>query len=120
MLSPSPSAANNPAARRIRSEYIAPEIIANKGHSAPADWWSLGVFIYELLTGLTPFEADSDNPMDTYEKIMKGKYIAYKETAQAQGNAPPLRSSVESPATKHGARRVLDKSSQPLYRSRSP
>jgi hypothetical protein len=38
----------------------------------------------EFLTGLTPFEADSENPMDTYEKIMKGKYIAYAETAQAE------------------------------------
>ena len=38
----------------------------------------------EFLTGLTPFEADSENPMDTYEKIMKGKYIVYAETALAQ------------------------------------
>ena len=38
----------------------------------------------EFLTGLTPFEAESENPMDTYHKIMTGKYIAYAETAQAQ------------------------------------
>ena len=34
-----------------------------QGHSAPADWWSVGVLLYEFLTGLTPFEADTDNPM---------------------------------------------------------
>ncbi len=28
-------------------EYIAPEIIANKGHAAPADWWSVGILICE-------------------------------------------------------------------------
>jgi hypothetical protein len=38
----------------------------------------------EFLTGITPFESESENPMDTYEKIMKGKYIVYAETAQAK------------------------------------
>lgn len=36
-------------------EYLAPEIIDNKGHGKAADWWSLGAIIYEMLTGLPPF-----------------------------------------------------------------
>lgn len=32
-------------------EYVAPEIIMNKGHDFGADCWSLGVLIFELLTG---------------------------------------------------------------------
>ena len=46
------------------------------------DWWLKQ--LDEFLTGLTPFEAESENPMDTYEKIMKGKYVVYAETSQAQ------------------------------------
>lgn len=32
-------------------EYVAPEVIMNKGHDFGADCWSLGILIFELLTG---------------------------------------------------------------------
>ncbi|GAA5988702.1 hypothetical protein JCM10908_003682 [Rhodotorula pacifica] len=53
-------------------EYLAPEIITATGHGAAADWWALGVLLFELLAGYPPFFAD--NPLEIYEKILKGKF----------------------------------------------
>jgi len=36
-------------------EYMAPEIILREGHNKDCDLWAIGILLFELLTGYTPF-----------------------------------------------------------------
>jgi len=54
-------------------EYIAPEVLLNKGHGKPVDWWTLGILVYEMIVGYPPF-VDED-PMGIYQKILSGKIV---------------------------------------------
>ena len=37
------------------AEYLAPEIIQESGHHHGADWWALGILMYEMIVGIPPF-----------------------------------------------------------------
>ncbi|KAJ6737429.1 SERINE/THREONINE-PROTEIN KINASE [Salix viminalis] len=39
-------------------DYLAPEILLGTGHGTPADWWSVGVILFELIVGIPPFNAE--------------------------------------------------------------
>lgn len=52
-------------------EYMAPEIILGKGHDKAADWWSVGVLLFEMLTGKPPFCGGSRDKIQN--KIVKDK-----------------------------------------------
>uniref|UniRef100_A0A126X3R1 non-specific serine/threonine protein kinase n=1 Tax=Dendrolycopodium obscurum TaxID=62333 RepID=A0A126X3R1_DENOS len=49
-------------------EYIAPEIINGAGHSSAVDWWALGILIYEMLYGYTPFRGK--NRHKTFSNVL--------------------------------------------------
>ncbi|CAI4230235.1 unnamed protein product [Auanema sp. JU1783] len=52
-------------------EYMAPEVINRRGHSIAADFWSLGVLMFEMLTGNLPFQGMDRK--DTMNLILKAK-----------------------------------------------
>lgn len=41
-------------------EYVAPEVASGKSHGNAVDWWALGIFIYEMIYGRTPFGGPSN------------------------------------------------------------
>jgi serum/glucocorticoid-regulated kinase 2 len=54
-------------------QYLAPEIISQKGHGKAVDWYSLGCIIYEMLIGAPPFEFQENNKEKLFEEITNCK-----------------------------------------------
>ncbi|CAN1171475.1 Serine/threonine-protein kinase KIPK1 [Linum perenne] len=65
-VSPLPQLVVEPTAARSNSfvgthEYLAPEIIKSDGHGSAVDWWTFGIFLFELLYGTTPFKGSGND-----------------------------------------------------------
>ncbi|RWA11452.1 hypothetical protein EKO27_g3639 [Xylaria grammica] len=65
-------------------EYLAPEVIQNKGHTTAVDWWALGILIYEFLTGYPPFW--HQNPIEIYKQIIE-KPVLFPQEPPISPNA---------------------------------
>lgn len=65
-------------------EYLAPELLLNQGYTRSVDWWTLGILLYEMLTGLPPFYDDDVPTM--YKKILQNelKFPTWLENTDAQ------------------------------------
>ena len=57
-------------------DYYAPEMIMANGHDGMVDWWALGIMMYEMLIGKTPFSSDNNNKRN--EKILT-KNVAFPD-----------------------------------------
>lgn len=53
-------------------EYMAPEIVMHKGYGFAADWWAVGVLLFEFHTGMSPFF--SRNTTKIFKKIVTSAY----------------------------------------------
>ncbi|KNZ73862.1 Serine/threonine-protein kinase nrc-2 [Termitomyces sp. J132] len=60
-------------------EYIAPEVIAAQGHTAAVDWWTLGILIYEMIYGTTPFKGPERS--DTFSNI-RSLAVSFRDSAK--------------------------------------
>ena len=57
-------------------EYLAPEVLEGGGYDKTADWWSLGILVYEMMHGLPPFYNKSQSLMF---KLIKESDIKFSE-----------------------------------------
>uniref|UniRef100_A0A914D7C6 Rho-associated protein kinase let-502 n=1 Tax=Acrobeloides nanus TaxID=290746 RepID=A0A914D7C6_9BILA len=74
-------------------DYISPEVLSSQGsegvYGREVDWWSVGVFLYEMLFGETPFYADS--LMNTYARIMNhSRELRFPDDVQVSNNAKDI------------------------------
>lgn len=52
------------------ADYLAPETLKQTGHNRAVDWWALGILIFVMMSGRSPF--DADDVMQIYKNIVKG------------------------------------------------
>ncbi|XP_038896530.1 serine/threonine-protein kinase OXI1-like [Benincasa hispida] len=78
-------------------DYVAPEIVAGKGHDFAVDWWSLGVVLYEMLYGTTPFRGS--NRKETFYRILT-------KSPDLCGEATPLRDLIRKLLEKDPRKRI--------------
>lgn len=68
-------------------EYMAPEIVKEVPYDKSIDAWSLGILLYELIHGYSPFRAEKDKGDDKYQEIFKNiikhKYTIEKDIGKA-------------------------------------
>ncbi|XP_020208582.2 serine/threonine-protein kinase AGC1-7 isoform X2 [Cajanus cajan] len=68
-------------------EYLAPEIIRGEGHGSAVDWWTFGIFLYELLHGITPFKG-TGNKATLYNVV--GQPLRFPEKPRVSNVARDL------------------------------
>ncbi|BAF15068.1 serine/threonine-protein kinase OXI1 [Oryza sativa Japonica Group] len=83
-------------------DYVAPEIIAGSGHDFSVDWWGLGVVLYEMLYGRTPFRGL--NRKETFYRVLS-------KQPELVGEKTPLRDLIarlleKDPEKRIGARGI--------------
>jgi cGMP-dependent protein kinase len=54
---------------------MAPEVIIGKGYGITADYWSVGIMLYEFICGGVPFGEEEEEPIKIYEKILAHQLI---------------------------------------------
>nr|AML79143.1 putative LOV domain-containing protein [Bassia scoparia] len=83
-------------------EYIAPEVITGASHTSAIDWWGLGILLYEMLYGRTPFRGK--NRQKTFANIMH-KELAFPSSIPVSLSARQLIYALLSrdPATRLGS-----------------
>ncbi|KAI7743518.1 hypothetical protein M8C21_010100 [Ambrosia artemisiifolia] len=98
-------------------DYLAPEILLGVGHGATADWWSVGVILFELLVGIPPFNAES--PQQVFANIMNRDIPWPKVPDEMSYEAYDLINQLltENPVQRLGATGSAEVKTHPFFRN---
>ncbi|KAK2968069.1 hypothetical protein RJ640_000484 [Escallonia rubra] len=83
-------------------EYLAPEIVSGEGHGSAVDWWTLGIFIFELFYGVTPFRG-MDNELTLANIVARALEFPKEPTLPATAKDLISQLLVKDPARRMGS-----------------
>ena len=97
-------------------DYIAPEVIRQKGYGQEIDWWSLGVIMFEMMIGYPPFFSESST--ETCKKILDWKNtLNIRPEANISKEAEDiLRKLISDPETRLGTNGADEIKSHPFFK----
>ncbi|KAJ0788883.1 putative protein kinase AGC-MAST family [Helianthus annuus] len=97
-------------------DYLAPEILLGTGHGTSADWWSVGVILFELIVGIPPFNAE--HPQMIFDNILNRNIpwpaVPEEMSPEAQDLIDQLLT--EDPNQRLGARGATEVKQHPYFR----
>ncbi|XP_073107468.1 probable serine/threonine protein kinase IRE [Elaeis guineensis] len=98
-------------------DYLAPEILLGMPHGPTADWWSVGIILFELLVGIPPFNAE--HPQKVFDNIMNRDIpwpqIPEEMSCEAHDLIDKLL--IENPVQRLGATGAGEVKSHPFFRN---
>ena len=97
-------------------DYIAPEVIRQKGYGQEIDWWSLGVIMFEMMIGYPPFFSDSS--AETCKKILDWKNtLNIRQEANISKEAEDiLRKLINDPENRLGSNGAWEIKAHPFFK----
>ncbi|KAK1371052.1 putative serine/threonine protein kinase IREH1 [Heracleum sosnowskyi] len=97
-------------------DYLAPEILLGTGHGTSADWWSVGVILFELIVGIPPFNAE--HPQIIFDNILNRNIPWPQVPEEMSSEAADLIDWLlrEDPNQRLGARGASEVKQHPFFR----
>ncbi|XP_021747282.1 probable serine/threonine protein kinase IREH1 [Chenopodium quinoa] len=97
-------------------DYLAPEILLGTGHGATADWWSVGVILFELIVGIPPFNAE--HPQIIFDNILNRNIPWPRVPDEMSSEAADLIDKLltEDPNQRLGAKGASEVKAHPFFR----
>ncbi|KFK36169.1 hypothetical protein AALP_AA4G087000 [Arabis alpina] len=96
-------------------DYLAPEILLGTEHGYAADWWSVGIILFELITGIPPFTAS--RPEIIFDNILNAKIPWPNVPGEMSYEAQDLiiRLLVHEPEKRLGAKGAAEVKAHPFF-----
>uniref|UniRef100_A0AAR2JU11 protein kinase C n=1 Tax=Pygocentrus nattereri TaxID=42514 RepID=A0AAR2JU11_PYGNA len=97
-------------------EFLAPEVLTDSSYSRAVDWWGLGVLIYEMLVGESPFPGDDEE--EVFDSIVNDE-VRYPRFLSTEAISLMRRLLRRNPERRLGSseRDAEDVKKQPFFRN---